>query len=218
MPARTSSLRPVVRRLVRYGSVSAISTATSLLVLGALVGIARFPATWANVIATAIGTIPSFELNRRWVWAQSGRGSLRRQAVPYVLLSFAGLIVSTLAVHLASDATADSTRLIHTIAVELANVGAYGALWIVQFVLCDRVLFRSVSGSENEHAGAAEAGCLPLAVIPAEVEEEGQIDATVPAPVDYRVRSGAGASGTEGSSCAITSCKAADSPRAQSLL
>lgn len=135
-----------LRRLIRYGSVSAISTITSLIILGLLVGLARFPPIWANVIATSIGTVPSFELNRRWVWAQSGPRSLLRQAAPFVLLSLAGLVLSTLAVHLAAAATSDSTRVIHTAAVEMANIGAYGVLWIVQFVLCDRVLFRTRPG------------------------------------------------------------------------
>jgi putative flippase GtrA len=158
MPGFASpSHRAVLRRLVRYGSVSAIATVTSLIVLGVLVGLARFPAIWANVIATSIGTVPSFELNRRWVWAQSGRLSLLRHAAPFVLLSFAGLIISTLAVHLASGATSSTTRLFHTAAVEMANVAAYGVLWIVQFVLCDRILFRppqsvSLGQTFSEHS------------------------------------------------------------------
>jgi putative flippase GtrA len=147
-PAR----RAVLHRLIRYGSVSAISTVTSLIILGLLVGLARFPAIWANVIATSIGTVPSFELNRRWVWAQRGPRSLPRQALPFVLLSFFGLVVSTLAVHLASAATMATTRLIHTAAVEAANVAAYGALWIVQFVLCDRILFRARTGVSEDVA------------------------------------------------------------------
>jgi hypothetical protein len=53
------------------------------------------------------------------------------------------LVISTFAVHLASDATSATSRLLHTAAVEMANVAAYGTLWIVQFVLCDRVLFRA---------------------------------------------------------------------------
>lgn len=144
MPGIASpSRRAVLRKLIKYGSVSAISTATSLTILGLLVGLANFPAIWANVIATSIATVPSFELNRRWVWAQDGQRSLIRQAAPYFLLSFAGLVLSTLAVHLASTATSDATRLVHTAAVEMANVAAYGSLWVVQFVLCDRILFRT---------------------------------------------------------------------------
>ena len=143
-PETTSqSRRTTLRRFIRYGSVSAISTTVSLVVLGILVGGLAFPALWANVIATAIGTVPSFELNRRWVWAQNGQRSLHRQALPFCLLSFSGLIISTIAVHLASDATLHSTRFVHTATVEIAVIGSYGALWMLQFVLCDRILFRS---------------------------------------------------------------------------
>jgi putative flippase GtrA len=143
-PELTSSTRRAMMwRFIRYGSVSLISTTIGLLVLGILVGGFSFPAIWANVIATAIGTVPSFELNRRWVWAHNGQRSIRRQAVPYAVCSFAGLVVSTFAAHLASN----STRLAHTAAVELAVLGSYGALWLVQFVLCDRILFRSSTAS-----------------------------------------------------------------------
>jgi putative flippase GtrA len=135
------SHRVLLRRVVRYGSVSAISTVTSLTILGVLVGVFGFSALWSNVIATAVGTIPSFELNRRWVWSQSSPRSLLRQALPYCLLSFSGLILSSIAVHVAANATTNSTRLVHTAAVEFANFGAYGALWLFQFVLCDRILF-----------------------------------------------------------------------------
>jgi len=132
----------LIRRFVRYGSVSAISTVISLVTLGILVGALGAPAVLSNVIATGVATGPSFELNRRWVWAQTGQRSIRRQAVPYFLLSFVGLIVSTVAVHVAADATAHSTRLVHTAAVEIATILSYGALWLVQFFLCDRLLFR----------------------------------------------------------------------------
>lgn len=122
--------------------MSAISTATTLCVLGLLVGVIGFSATWANLIAVAIGTVPSFELNRRWVFTYRGPTPAWRQALPYCVLSFAGLVVSTVSVHLASDATASSARLVHTAAVEVANLGSYGSLWLFQFALCDRVLFR----------------------------------------------------------------------------
>jgi putative flippase GtrA len=149
----SSSRRALVWRFIRCGSVSAISTTIGLVVLGILVGGFSFPAIWANVIATAIGTVPSFELNRRWVWAHNGQRSIGRQAVPYAICSFAGLVISTNAVHLASDATRHSARFSHTAAVELAVLGSYGALWLIQFVLCDRILFRT---SPNPGADALE--------------------------------------------------------------
>ena len=65
------------------------------------------------------------------------------QVVPFTTLSFAGLSVSTVAVRVAATHTAGWSRGAHTLAVELANVAAYGALWVVQYVLLDRVLFRA---------------------------------------------------------------------------
>jgi putative flippase GtrA len=139
---------------VRYGAVSAIATTTSLLVLGALVGTRTTTAGWANVIATAVGTVPSFELNRRWVWGRGGARSVRSELVPFVALSFAGLALSTLAVSVIARwadgaGLADATR---TVAVQAANLAAFGALWLVQFVVLDRVLFadRSPVGQDRQ--------------------------------------------------------------------
>jgi putative flippase GtrA len=159
-PAPSRSRRAALRRIMRYGSVSVVSTITSLTILGALVGGFGFPALWSNVVATAVGTIPSFELNRRWVWAQTKQRSLLRQAVPYCALSFLGLIASSIAVRLAAEATSGSTRLIHTVAVECANLGTYGALWLLQFVLCDRVLFPAEANASKRDTRTRPEGPL----------------------------------------------------------
>jgi putative flippase GtrA len=129
-------------QLLRYSAVSGISTVSSLTVLGVLVGLFGVDAVVANVLATAVGTVPSFELNRRWVWFDQSQRSVLRQVTPFCTLSFAGLVLSTLTVRAVSARTIDLSRGWHTLAVEAANVTAYGALWVVQFVLLDRVLFR----------------------------------------------------------------------------
>jgi putative flippase GtrA len=118
-----------------------IATVTGLTVLGVLAGIAGVGVVAANLIATAAGTVPSFELNRRWVWSRTDKRSLGREVVPFCALSFTGLAVSTLFVRAASAFASHGGQLVHTGAVELANLGAYGSLWVVQFVLLDRVLF-----------------------------------------------------------------------------
>ena len=157
VPAATSDAAPAaagrridLRRWCRYAGVSAVSTAISLTVLGILVGVVGLSATWSNVIATAIGTVPSFELNRRWVWHHTGRRSLVRQVTPFVTLSFAGLVLSTLAVRAAAAATSDWPSLWHTAAVELANLSAYGALWLVQFFVLDHFLFAGRQGTTGQ--------------------------------------------------------------------
>ena len=45
------------RKLIRYATVSAISTTVSLTILGTLVATGATSAGWANVIATAAGSV-----------------------------------------------------------------------------------------------------------------------------------------------------------------
>ena len=132
-----------LRQLVRYGAVSVIATVTSMVVLGLLVATRTVTPGWANVIATAVGTVPSFELNRRWVWGRTDGRRLLTQAVPFAVLSFAGLVISTAAVSLAGQwaTSAALGTTARTLAVEAANVAAFGSLWVAQFLILDRVLF-----------------------------------------------------------------------------
>ncbi len=150
--------RATVARLVRYAAVSVVATGVSMVTLGLMVGVLGLAAVWSNVTATAIGTVPSFELNRRWVWASTSRRSLIGQVVPFCALSFTGLVVSTVAVGVVAGHTAHWSRLSHTVAVEGANLAAYGTLWIVQYVLLDRVLFAHRSAPVHGRAVPEAAG------------------------------------------------------------
>lgn len=137
--------RPLVARLLRYSTVSVIATSVSLSVLALLVGVLDFPAVWANVVATAAGTIPSFELNRRWVWGRRGGRSLAGEVAPFWMLSFAGLVLSTLAVHLAAGWASGEhlARAARTLVIMAANLGSFGSVWVAQYLVLDRVLFRN---------------------------------------------------------------------------
>ncbi len=130
-------------QLLRYGAVSIVATTTSLVVLGVLVMTRTLAPGWANLVATAVGTIPSFELNRRWVWHRDGAASTRREVLPFAAMSAAGLVLSTLAVSAAGRWTdaAGLTGATRTVVIQAASIAAFGALWLVQFVILDRVLF-----------------------------------------------------------------------------
>jgi putative flippase GtrA len=134
----------LIRKLARYATVSVISTGVSLSILGTLVATGLTTAGWANIIATSVGTIPSFELNRRWVWGKDGHRSVLAEMLPFCALSFAGLVLSTIAVSTAAGwaSAAHLSTAARTLIADAANVGTFGALWVVQFVLLDRVLFR----------------------------------------------------------------------------
>jgi putative flippase GtrA len=127
--------------------VSGISTATTLAILALAVGLLVVPAAPANIAAVAAGMVPSFELNRRWVWGRAGERSIRGEIIPFVALSAIAIVLSTWVAHLC-DAWASSIGVGRASRVALIDGGTlatFGALWVFQFLILDRWLFRAGS-------------------------------------------------------------------------
>ena len=136
--------RAVVQRMSRCLVVSVGTTLLSAAVLVALALGAGVPAGSANVIAVCCGIAPSYLANRRWVWGRSGRGDVAREMLPFWALSLAGLVASTIAVSVASAAVAHWSTSARAVALPIANLSVFAALWLVQFALLDKVLFKVV--------------------------------------------------------------------------
>jgi putative flippase GtrA len=101
--------------------------------------------------------VPSYVLNRRWVWGKGGKSHLWREVVPFWVLSFIGLAFSSLAVWLASD-FAHHHHLSHpatTLLVNGANLLSFAILWIVKFVIYNK-LFHIDPVEYDEHHGESE--------------------------------------------------------------
>lgn len=168
-------------RMARCLSVSVLTTLLSLVTLALLVGWWGTTAWLANVIATAFGTVPSYVLNRRWVWGRDGSGDVWREVVPFCALSFSGLVLSTAAVATAA-AWASSIGLVgptRTAVLLLANVGSFAVLWVGQFLVLHRVLF----GPTQRGSGHRRLDRLPIAG--GEVRLEGVVDRP---PIVHRLR------------------------------
>jgi putative flippase GtrA len=135
-------------RLARCMGVSVITTLVSVTMLTATTVGFGLEAWVANVLATTVATIPSYHLNRRWTWGKRGESDLWREVAPFWILSFAGLVLSTVAVAL-SDSWLHGAHLgepLHTLVIVMAHLSGFGILWIAQFVLLERVLFRARVG------------------------------------------------------------------------
>jgi putative flippase GtrA len=131
--------------LARVGRGLVVSVATTLLTAAILVALAvgaGMPAGVANVVAVVCGIGPSYVGNRRFVWRREGRGSLVHEVVPFWTLSLTGLAASTLAVTRVASWSHGHSASLRAIALPVANLTVFGGLWIVQFLLCDRVIFR----------------------------------------------------------------------------
>jgi putative flippase GtrA len=123
-------------------SVSVGTTVLSAAVLVLLSIGAGVPAGTANVIAVLCGIGPSYVFNRRWSWGRDGRGDLTREVVPFWVLSIVGLVVSTIAVARVAAIAATWPATARSVALPAANTAVFGVLWVAQFALLDRVIFR----------------------------------------------------------------------------
>jgi putative flippase GtrA len=145
--ATTSDRRRAISwlgRIFRSLCVSGVTTVLSLTILAVLIGFDVTAPSTANVIAALVCIGPQFALNRRWVWMGSGRSHWRREVMPFWGYSLISLVLSTVAVaragHWADSIGASPEQ--RTMITLGANILTYGTLWMGQFLLLDKVLFR----------------------------------------------------------------------------
>ena len=89
----------------------------------------------ANLVAVCISAVPSYYLNRAWVWGKRGSSSMAREVLPFWIMTLAGLALSTFFAYVA-DRIWDAT-----IAVNIANLAGFGVLWVLKFLVLDRYVF-----------------------------------------------------------------------------
>lgn len=150
--------RFVSKRLLRYGGVSLIVVPLTQVLLVFFYTAADLPAMAANALAVTIAAIPAYFLSRRWVWNKVASHSVSREVIPFWIMNLLGLLLSTLFVWLVGLISDSAILLV------IANVFAFGILWLVKFMLCEIWLFAVpedgsedgdfVSGSVSEVSGA----------------------------------------------------------------
>jgi len=142
-------------KLIKYAGVSVISTVVSQVTLFLTFGVFQLMSEVpANIVANAVATVPSYTLNRRWVWGKGGKSHLWREVVPFWVLSFLGLAVSSVAVW-AAGTFARNHHLSHgatTILVNAANLLSFALLWVVKFVIYNKLFHVEPIEFEEHHA------------------------------------------------------------------
>ena len=152
---------PSSLKLFKYAGVSVISTLVSQVTLFLTFGVFNvLSEVPANLVANVVATVPSYYLNRKWVWGKGGRSHFWREVVPFWVLSFVGLAFSSLAVYLAG-AFARHHGLHHgatTILVNAANLASFAILWIVKFLIYNKLFHIDPVEYEEHHAEKVAAG------------------------------------------------------------
>jgi putative flippase GtrA len=147
------------RRTVRYSLVSVVAVAVTQVVLVVCQAGLGWQPVPANLAAVSIGSIPSYTLNRYWVWGKRGRNHLWREVVPFWAMALTGLALSTAVVAVAtrwSDAAWVTS---------VANLFAFGVLWVAKFMVLDSLLFRLADHELGPESDAADRPPLELAEV-----------------------------------------------------
>ena len=137
-------------KVVRYTTVSVISALTSLIILTIVFGVLRL---WNEVVSTLFANvmagIPSYFLNRQWVWGKSGRSHIWREVIPFWVMSISGILFALYTAWLAQR-FANEHHLAHlerTVLLVGANIAAFGILWVLKFLVFNR-LFAEIADAE----------------------------------------------------------------------
>jgi putative flippase GtrA len=95
----------------------------------------------SNFLAVTISTTPNYLLNRFWVWRRRSTASIQNEILPYWMLAFLGLGLSTIFVYLA-DSIWETW-----LAINLANAIGYTLLWGVKYFILEKYLFKETTSS-----------------------------------------------------------------------
>lgn len=133
---------PEAVHLFKYTMVSVISTIVSFGVLFLVFGVLKLWGEVAStVFANSVATVPSYYLNRKWVWGKGGRSHLTKEIIPFWSLSAVGIFVSIF-----GAATARHLSIVHhlshldqTALVLLANLLSFGIFWVLKFLIFNRI-------------------------------------------------------------------------------
>jgi putative flippase GtrA len=139
---RQVAAHPSSLKMIKYAAVSIISTAVSQLTLFLVFDVFSLTSEVpANLLANVLATVPSYTLNRRWVWGKSGQSHFWREVAPFWILSFIGLAVSSLAVW-GAGAFARHHHLHHFgtgVLVNGANLLSFAILWVGKFIVYNKL-------------------------------------------------------------------------------
>ncbi|MPY78629.1 MAG: hypothetical protein GEV04_09055 [Actinophytocola sp.] len=126
----------------RYTGASVAAAAVSEIAILTAYGLGA-AAFVASVIAWVSGAVPNYLLNRYWAWQQRGKADRKRETLPYVVIvivtAVAAIGVTTLADSWAQGHIASHS--VRTILVGAVYLGTYGFMFILKFVLFDRLIF-----------------------------------------------------------------------------
>ena len=128
-------------RLFRYTVGSAVAFGVSEACFVALFAPHLLGAKGSSVVASIVGVIPGYFLNRNWTWGRRGRSHLWREVAPYWGTVAASTVLAAVGTGSVNEAVAGLSRNVRTVVDAAAYCAVNGALFVAKFVLFNTRLF-----------------------------------------------------------------------------
>ena len=151
----TTRARVARSRLVwvftRFAAGSAVAMVSSQVTFLLLFGVLGASATLSGAVAFLAGAVPNFLLHRFWAWQRVGRVGVRGELVPYVgvvtVNGFVAIGITTGVDRLVASSIDDHA--VRTAVLAVAFGASYVLLFLVKFVLLDRLVFGAAARREE---------------------------------------------------------------------
>jgi putative flippase GtrA len=130
------------RKKVRYALVSVV--AVPIGTVGVFVfNVVGLPAVLAAILGNSMAAVPSYLLNRYWVWGKTDKNRFFSEILPFWALTLLGIGFAAVVAHLAGQFTKhhDITGLARDVILALANLAGFGLLWVAKYIIFNKVLF-----------------------------------------------------------------------------
>lgn len=147
------------RKIVRFTATSAITTMVSFGSIAILYGFRIIPGVmWSTLAGNLIGTVPAYNLNRRWTWGKRGRSHFRQEIVPFWSMSMLGIAFSQLGAWWAKHEVHSHqwSHLFNTGLVTGVNLFSFGLFWILKLMVFNRIFQIHTLEDIEEHLAMEE--------------------------------------------------------------
>jgi putative flippase GtrA len=156
--------------MTRYAMVSVVAVPVGELGIVIGLGVLSLSPGWAAVFGNSMGAIPSYYLNRTWVWGKGGRSHLVKEILPFWVISLIGVLFGGWFGSLGGTYAKHHhiTGNVKVVLLLSANLLAFAILWVGKYIIFNKVLFGVVhhDGAVHPHSEHTEAGLAGAAGAP----------------------------------------------------
>lgn len=147
------------KKIIRFTTVSAISTMTSFAAISFFYGLKIIPGVlWATLAGNLVASLPAYQLNRRWTWGKRGKSHFRKEVMPFWSMTLLGIAVSQVGALGARHEVYIHhwSHLTNTALVSLTNLFSFGLFWFLKMAVFNRIFKVHEIDEFDEHLKAEE--------------------------------------------------------------